>query len=38
MKNENVDFLFIMNLIEKHRKSAYRKVNEELIMMYYEMG
>ena len=38
MGKENLDFLEIANLIEKHRYTAYRKVNEELIIMYYEMG
>ena len=28
----------IVNLIEKHRENAYRKINEELVTMYYEIG
>ena len=28
----------ISGLIEYHRKNAYRKVNEELISMYWEVG
>ena len=28
----------IVNLIEKHRENAYRKINEELVTLYYEIG
>lgn len=28
----------IVKMIETHRKNAYRKVNEELVSMYYEIG
>ena len=28
----------IVKMIETHRVNAYRKVNEELVMMYYEIG
>ena len=28
----------IVKLIETHRENAYRKVNEELVTMYYEIG
>ena len=28
----------IVNLIETHRQSAYRKINEELVLMYFEIG
>jgi len=31
-------FLEISTLIDTHRKNAFRKVNEELVMMYYEIG
>ena len=43
MNNEDKNILnlsieFITNLIESHRKNAYRKINEELVTMYYEIG
>ena len=38
MEKENLDFLAIGNLIEKHRHNAYVKINEELISLYYEIG
>ncbi len=28
----------IVKMIETHRENAYRKVNEELVTMYYEIG
>lgn len=28
----------IVNLIETHRQSAYRRINEELVLMYFEIG
>ena len=28
----------IVKLIETHRENAYRKINEELVTMYYEIG
>lgn len=28
----------IVNLIETHRQNAYRKINEELVLMYFEIG
>ena len=34
----NKDFLTLVTLIEAHRQNAYRKVNEELVSMYYEIG
>lgn len=37
-KNELIDFSYILKLIETHRQNAYRKVNEELVTMYYEIG
>lgn len=38
MDNENKDFLELINLIDTHRQNAYRKINEELVTMYYEIG
>lgn len=38
MNNEIQDFTQLINLIEMHRQNAYRKVNEELVTMYYEIG
>ena len=35
-KNELLSDL--VSLIEKHRQNAYRKINEELVLMYYEVG
>ena len=28
----------ILNLIEKHRQTAYRKINEQLVSLYFEIG
>ena len=38
MNNEIQDFTQLINLIEMHRQNDYRKVNEELVTMYYEIG
>ena len=38
MENENKDFIELINLIDTHRQNAYRKINEELVTMYYEIG
>ncbi len=39
MSNDTVaDLTKILNLIESHRRNAYRKINEELVTMYYEIG
>ncbi len=39
MSNDTVaDLTKILNLIESHRQNAYRKINEELVTMYYEIG
>ncbi len=39
MSNDIVaDLTKILNLIESHRQNAYRKINEELVTMYYEIG
>ena len=35
-KNEVLSDL--VSLIETHRQNAYRKINEELVLMYYEVG
>ncbi len=35
--NNNATFE-ILDVIKRHRESAYRKVNEELVTMYYEVG
>jgi len=32
------EFKEIINIIQLHRKNAYRKINEELVTMYYEVG
>ena len=34
----NTDFNKIIKLIEKRRNNAYRKVNEEMILLYMEVG
>ena len=28
----------VLNLIEKHRQTAYRKINEQLVSLYFEIG
>lgn len=44
MKNEiqiqlnNNPAFEILDVIKRHRENAYRKVNEELVMMYFEIG
>ncbi len=39
MSNDiGADLTKILNLIESHRQNAYRKINEELVTMYYEIG
>lgn len=38
MDNENKDFIELINLIDTHRQNAYRKINEELVTMYFEIG
>ncbi len=39
MSNDiGADLTKILNLIESHRQNAYRKINEELVGMYYEIG
>lgn len=35
--NNNAAFE-ILDVIKKHRENAYRKVNEELVRMYFEIG
>ena len=36
--NDNISFEKIINLIETRKYNAYRKVNEELIMLYWGIG
>lgn len=38
--NNNIDLSFneIINMIETRRNNAYRKVNEELIGLYWDFG
>lgn len=36
--NKELDFSSIIAIIQNHRQNAYRKVNEELVAMYYEIG
>ena len=39
VKNVNDDSITdIVKVSETHRENAYRKVNEELVTMYYEIG
>ena len=35
---KELEFKEIINIIQNHRQNAYRKINEELVMMYYEIG
>ena len=32
------EFLAVLEIIKEHRNNAYRKINEELVKMYYEIG
>lgn len=34
---KELEFKEIINIIQNHRQNAYRKINEELVMMYYEI-
>lgn len=36
--DEEQDFLSVLQIIQNHRQNAYRKINEELVTMYYEVG
>ena len=36
--NEVLDFSSIISIIQTHKQNAYRKINEELVIMYYEIG
>lgn len=38
LKEDDFDFSSIINIIQGHRNNAYRKINEELIRMYFEIG
>jgi predicted nuclease of restriction endonuclease-like (RecB) superfamily len=35
---KELDFSQVLNIIQEHRQKAYRKINEELVTMYYEVG
>lgn len=35
---KELEFKEIINIIQNHRQNVYRKINEELVMMYYEIG
>ena len=35
---QNLLFSEIISIIKNHRQNAYRKINEELVSMYYEIG
>ena len=35
---KELEFKEIINIIQNHRQNIYRKINEELVMMYYEIG
>ena len=34
----DIDFNQIIEMIEKRKKNAYKKVNEEMILLYLEVG
>ena len=36
--DEEQDFLSVVQIIKNHRQNAYRKVNQELVAMYYDIG
>ena len=36
--NKEIDFSSVIDIIQQHRNNAYRKINEELVAMYYEIG
>ena len=38
MSNDVIKVNEVLSIIERHRDNAYRKVNEELVNMYYEIG
>lgn len=38
LKEDDFDFSSIINIIQGHRNNAYRKINEELVRMYFEIG
>lgn len=35
---KELEFKEIINIIQNHRQNAYRKINEEMVIMYYEIG
>ena len=36
--SEELDFSDVIQIIQMHKNNAYRKINEELVTMYYEIG
>ena len=36
--SNDLEFKDIINIIQNHRQNAYRKINEELVTMYFEIG
>ncbi len=38
LNDEEIDFSPIIKIIQAHRHNVYRKINEELVTMYYEIG
>ena len=36
--DKELDFSYVINIIQEHKQRAYRKINEELVAMYYEIG
>lgn len=37
-KSYDNDIKTLVEVIERHRKNAYRKINQELVLMYFEIG
>lgn len=35
---KELEFKEIINIIQNHRQNVYRKINEELVTMYFEIG
>ena len=35
---KELDFSYVINIIQEHKQRAYRKINEELVAMHYEIG
>ena len=36
--DNKLDFSAVFSIIKEHRQNAYRRINEELVTMYYEIG